>query len=152
MFLYLTSYRFTSLFTQRPKESKWEKKRWYMEVVDGKKVKQMESVYSPGGQQVARGSLKQFLIDNSRSGDQFQRPINKCDWFIKTWVAEHWHPWGSQRNPQGAQAERLFWPASHYSAWGVLRFQSKTHRSCRAHTTDCFPSDYQMKALGWKEN
>ncbi len=35
-----------------------EKKIWYMEVVDGKKVKQKESVYNPGGQQVARGSLK----------------------------------------------------------------------------------------------
>lgn len=58
-----------------------EKKRKmvYMEVLDGQKVKQMESVHNPGGQQVARGSLKQLLIDNSRSGDQFQRPINKCD-------------------------------------------------------------------------
>ncbi len=40
------------------KASGRRKEKWYMEVVDGKKVKQMESVYNPGGQQVARGSLK----------------------------------------------------------------------------------------------
>ncbi len=37
------------------KASGRRKEKWYMEVVDGKKVKQMESVYNPGGQQVARG-------------------------------------------------------------------------------------------------
>jgi len=84
------------------------RKMMYVEVLDGKKVKQMGSVHNPGGQQVARGSLKQLLIDSSRSGDQFQRPINKCDWFIKTWVVEDRHPWGSQRSPRGARAERLF--------------------------------------------
>ncbi len=47
------------IHTETKRKQVGEKKKiWYMEVVDGKKVKQMESVYNPGGQQVARGSLK----------------------------------------------------------------------------------------------